>query len=268
MVIHEGVRSDSSVDSESEAYREMQMLEAIADRGLAMPRSSEMGSSNQASPSGSVGVAVASASEGVDIRVGVPLARRNTLTELKLTELRRDYGVPPYVVLRLPTAADVVRYPPEGSVMIFTDMYQHGPISKEQEDEVERVRSLLSETERERKNLVTQKNLYESGLLQGMAGIIKGSMKVATDLDDPEMQKWLRESRAKKVEKGGAQQAAGKRPRDDEGRVADVVGKKRALEEAHRSVMGTGPRLPPLDPQALPKLPFGMDDVYADRRRR
>lgn len=30
-----------------------------------------------------------------------------------------------------------------------------GPISKEQEDEVERVRSLLSETKRECKNLVT-----------------------------------------------------------------------------------------------------------------
>ncbi|CAL9006574.1 unnamed protein product [Prunus brigantina] len=139
-----------------------------------------------------------------------------------------------------------------------------GPISKEQEDEVERVRSSLSETEHERKILVTQKNLYESELLQGMAGIIKGSTKVAMDLDDPEMQKRLRESRAKKVEKGGAQQAAGKRPRDDEGRVADVVGKKRALEEAHRSVMWTRPRLPPLDPQALLKLPFGMDDVYAE----
>ncbi|CAL2239089.1 unnamed protein product [Prunus armeniaca] len=71
-----------------------------------------------------------------------------------------------------------------------------GPISKEQEDEVERVRSLLSETEREYKNLVTQKNLLESGLLQGMAGIIKGSTKVAMDLDDTEMQKRLRESRA------------------------------------------------------------------------
>ncbi|CAL9016512.1 unnamed protein product, partial [Prunus brigantina] len=307
---------------------------------------------------------VASASEGVDIRVGIPLAVRNTLTELKLIELRRDYCVPPYVVLRLPTAADVVRYPPEGSVMIFTDMYQHGlrlplhpwvqmmlaklgyapgsiiptsgfcfmectllggwlgwesqhssssctctqfqsnrgllagykliaerqkrevillvislprrslggtggsvkwgPISKEQEDEVERVRSSLSETERERKNLVTQENLYESGLLQGMASIIKGSTKVVTDLDDPEMQKLLRESRAKKVEKGGAQRAAGKRPMNDEGRVADVLGKKRALEEAHKSVMGTEPRLPPLDPKVPPKLPFGMDDVYAE----
>ncbi|CAL2230996.1 unnamed protein product [Prunus armeniaca] len=139
-----------------------------------------------------------------------------------------------------------------------------GPISKERDDEVERVRSLLSETQRERRNLVTQKNLYESGLLQGMAGIIRGSTKVAMDLDDPEMQKRLRESRAKKAEKGGAQQAAGRRPRDDEGLVSDVLGKKRVLEEARRSVMGTGPRLPPFDPQAPPKLPFGMDDVYVE----
>ncbi|CAL2269631.1 unnamed protein product [Prunus armeniaca] len=111
-----------------------------------------------------------------------------------------------------------------------------GLISKEREDEVERVRSLLSETQRERKNLVTQKNLYESGLLQGMAGIIRGSTK----------------------------HVAGKRPRDDEGLVADVLGKKRALEEAHLSVMGTGPRLPPFYPQAPLKLPFGMNDVYAE----
>lgn len=97
-----------------------------------------------------------------------------------------------------------------------------------------------------------------------MAGIIRGTTKVAMDLDDPEMQKWLRESWAKKVEKGGAQQAADKRPRDDEGLVADVLGKKRVLEEAHRSVMGIGPRLPPFDTQAPPKLPFGMDDVYAE----
>ena len=42
-----------------------------------------------------------------------------------------------------------------------------GPISKEQEDEVEWVRAQLSDTERECGNLVTQKNLFESGLLQG-----------------------------------------------------------------------------------------------------
>ncbi|CAL9012168.1 unnamed protein product [Prunus brigantina] len=205
MVVREGVRSDPSVDSGSEAYREMQMLEAIADRGLAMPRSSEMGSSNRVSPSGV---------QGVDIRVGIPLAVRNTLTELKLIELRRDYCVPPYVVLRLPTAADVGTFgwvqancrkakergyfighkpstqkswrnrwcmasgywecPPRKTVSRHVPTHfqsigsvKWGPISKEQEDEVERVRSSLSETERERKNLVTQENLYESGLLQG-----------------------------------------------------------------------------------------------------
>ncbi|CAL2276871.1 unnamed protein product [Prunus armeniaca] len=141
---------------------------------------------------------------------------------------------------------------------------RHIPTHFQSIDEVERVRSLLSETQCERKNLVTQKNLYESGLLQGMAGIIRGSTKVAMDLDDPEMQKQLRESQAKKAEKGGAQQAAGRRPRDDEGLVSDVLGKKRVLEEAHRSVMGIGPRLPPFHLQAPPKLPFGMDDVYAE----
>ncbi|XP_020415515.1 uncharacterized protein LOC109948029 [Prunus persica] len=74
------------------------------------------------------------------------------------------------------------------------------------------------------------------------------------------MQKRLRESRAKKAEK-----SAGKRPRDDdEGRVADVLGKRKALEEAHQRVMGSGPRLPPFDLQAPPKLPFGMEDVFAE----
>ncbi|CAL8136887.1 unnamed protein product [Prunus armeniaca] len=369
MGVHEGEMAGPSVESGSLAYREMQkkykVLEASVDRVLALAHTSEVGSSNQTSPSESVGIAMVSASEGVDIRVGVPLGNRNTLTEAKLVELRTDYSVPSYVGLRLPSAADVVRYPPEGSVMIFIDMYQHGlrlpfhpwvqmmlaklgyapgqynpnfwlllhgvyiawwlvglgeptfeqfmylysiskqqgtfgwvqancrkakergyfighkpstqkswrnrwclaygdwecplgktvsrhipthfqsigsvkwgPISKEREDEVERVRSLLSETQRERRNLVTQKNLYESGLLQGMAGIIRGSTKVAMDLDDPEI--------------------------DDEGLVSDVLGKKRALEEAHRSMMGTGPRLPPFDPQAPPKPPFGMDDVYAE----
>ncbi|CAL2260014.1 unnamed protein product [Prunus armeniaca] len=369
MGVHEGEMAGPSVESGSEAYRKMQkkykVLEASVDRVLALAHTPEVGSSNQTSPSESVGIAMVSASEGVDIRVGVPLGNRNTLTEAKLVELWTDYSVPSYVGLRLPSAADVVRYPPEGSVMIFTDMYQHGlrlpfhpwvqmmlaklgyapgqynpnfwlllhgvyiawwlvglgeptfeqfmylysiskqqgtfgwvqancrkakergyfighkpstqkswrnrwclaygdwecppgktvsrhipthfqsigsvkwgPISKEREDEVERVRPLLSETQRERRNLVTQKNLYESGLLQGMAGIIRGSTKVAMDLDDPEI--------------------------DEEGLVSDVLGKKRALEEAHRSVMGTGPRLPPFDPQAPPKLPFGMDDVYAE----
>ncbi|CAL2252506.1 unnamed protein product [Prunus armeniaca] len=122
-------RGEPSVDSGSEAYREMQMnytkLEAIVDWVLALSHTLEVGSSNQASSLRSVGVAMASASEGVDIRVGVLLARRNTLSEVRLAELRTDYSVSPYVGLRLPTAVDVVRYPPEGSLLIFTDMYQH-----------------------------------------------------------------------------------------------------------------------------------------------
>ncbi|CAL2230997.1 unnamed protein product [Prunus armeniaca] len=130
MVVHEGEMAGPSVESGSEAYREMQkkykVLEASVDRVLALAHTPEVGSSNQTSPSESVGIAVASASEGVDIRVGVPLGKRNTLTEAKLVELRTDYSVPPYIGLRLPSAANVVRYPPEGSVMIFTDMYQHG----------------------------------------------------------------------------------------------------------------------------------------------
>ncbi|VVA41041.1 PREDICTED: LOC109950577, partial [Prunus dulcis] len=125
---------------------------------------------------------------------------------------------------------------------------------------VEWVRAQLSETECECGNLVTQKNLLESGLLQGMAGIIRGSTKVSVDIDDAEMQKWLRESRAKMAEKG-----TGKRPRDDdEGRVADVLGKRKALEEAHQHVMGAGPRFPPFDLQGPPKFPFGMEDIFAE----
>ncbi|CAL2247848.1 unnamed protein product [Prunus armeniaca] len=119
MVVHEGEMAGPSVESRSEAYREMQkkykVLEASVDRVLALAHTPEVGSSNQTSPSGSVGIAVASASEGVDIRVGVSLAKRNTLTEAKLVEFRTDYSVPPYVGLRLPSAADIVRYPPEGS---------------------------------------------------------------------------------------------------------------------------------------------------------
>ncbi|CAL2229517.1 unnamed protein product [Prunus armeniaca] len=41
------------------------------------------------------------------------------------------------------------------------------------------------------------------------------------------------------------------------------MGKRKALEEAHQSVMGTGPRLPHFDLQSPPKLPFGIEDVFA-----
>ncbi|CAL2247011.1 unnamed protein product [Prunus armeniaca] len=84
MVVHEGEMAGPSVESGLEAYREMwkkyKVLEASVDRVLALAHTPEVGSSNQTSPSGFVGITVASASEGVDIRVGVPLAKQNTLT--------------------------------------------------------------------------------------------------------------------------------------------------------------------------------------------
>ncbi|CAL8152875.1 unnamed protein product [Prunus armeniaca] len=90
-------------------------------------------------------------------------------------------------------------------------------------------------------------------------------MKVAVDLDEAERQRRLKESRAKKAEKEGARQATGKRPTDDdEGLVADVMGKKKALQEAHQSVVRAGLRLPLFDLQAPPKLPFGMEDVFVE----
>ncbi|BBG99091.1 hypothetical protein Prudu_008674, partial [Prunus dulcis] len=100
-----------------------------------------------------------------------------------------------------------------------------GPISKEQEDEVEWVRAQLSRPG----SLSHSEESVGVWTLTRNGGYYKGSTKVAVDIDDAEMQKRLRESRAKKAENG-----AGKRPRDDdEGRVADVLGKRKALEEAH-----------------------------------
>ncbi|CAL9004636.1 unnamed protein product, partial [Prunus brigantina] len=334
MVVHEGVRSDPPIDSGSDAYGEMQMLEAIADRGLAMPRSSEIGSSNQVSPSGSMSVAVAPASEGVDIRVGIPLPVRNTLTELKLIELQRDYGVPPYVFLRLPTAADVVRYPPEGSVMIFTDMYQHG-LRLPLHPWVQMMLAKLGYAPGQynpnfwllhhgvyiawwlvglgEPTFEQFMYLYSISKQQGTFGWVQANCRKAKERGyfighKPSTQKSWRnrwcmasgywecpprkivsrhvpthfqsigsvkcgpiskeqEDEVERVRSSLSEterERKNLRPMNDEGRVADVLGKKRALEEAHKSVMGTEPRLPPLDPKAPPKLPFGMDDVYAE----
>ena len=84
---------------------------------------------------------------------------------------------------------------------------------------------------------------------------------MAVDIDDAEMQKRLRKSRAKKAEKD-----TGKRRRDDdEGRVADVLGKRKALEEAHQHVMGVGPRLPAFDLQGWRRW---TSAGCASRRRR
>ncbi|CAL8162160.1 unnamed protein product [Prunus armeniaca] len=252
--------------------RNYKVLEAVVDRVLALPHTPEVGSSNQASPSGSVGIAMASTLERVDIRVGVPLARRNILTKMMLAKLRyalgqynpnfwllshgvyiawwlAGLGEPTfeqfmylysiskqqgsfgwvqancrkvkemgYFISHKPSTQKSWRNrlcltygdwecPPGKTVskhipthFQFIGLVKWGPIFKEQEDKVDRVRSLLSETERKCKNLVTQKNLLESGLLQG--SIIKGSMKVAVDLDDAEMQKRLKESRAQMAGKG------------------------------------------------------------------
>lgn len=66
MVGLEGERREPSVDSREAKYREMRrnctVLEAVADRVLALPHTPEVGLSNQPGLSGSVDVAVALAS--------------------------------------------------------------------------------------------------------------------------------------------------------------------------------------------------------------
>ncbi|CAL8992716.1 unnamed protein product [Prunus brigantina] len=89
MVVHEGERGEPSIDSQEVEYREMhrnyRVLEAVADRVLALPHTPEVGSSNQASPLGSVGVDMASASEGVDIGLVLPF---HPWVQMMLAKLR------------------------------------------------------------------------------------------------------------------------------------------------------------------------------------
>ncbi|CAL2255805.1 unnamed protein product [Prunus armeniaca] len=275
MVVHEGERGEPSVDSWEAEYREMQrnyrVLEIVADRVLALPHTPEVGSSNQSSPSGSVGIAVASASDGVDIRLQMMLAKLGVYIAWWLAGLReptfeqfmylyyiskqqRNFGWVQanceigYFIGHKPSTQKswkkrwCLAYGdwkcPRGKTVtkhirihfLSIGSVKWGPISKEEEDEVER-----------------------------------GTMKVAVDLDEAERQRRLKESWAKKAEKKGAKQATGKRPRDDdEGLVADVMGKKKALQEAHQSVIRARLRLPLFDLQASPKLPFGMEDVFAE----
>lgn len=68
---------------------------------------------------------VAFALVGVDVPVGVPLLKRNKMNLYELEELRIEYGVPSSVGQELPASTDVVRYPLEGSVMIFLAMYKY-----------------------------------------------------------------------------------------------------------------------------------------------
>ncbi|CAL2256830.1 unnamed protein product [Prunus armeniaca] len=251
--------------------RNYRVLEAVANQVLALAHTPKVGSSNQASPSGSVGVAVGSASEGIsfgamraDIYRYVPAWLQTTISSLGSQHLSNSC-----IFTRSPSSMEVLAgYRPiaerqkRGVTLLLTSLLLRslegtggawlmwGPISKEQEDEVERVRSVLSEIECECKNLVTQKNLFESGLLQGMADIIKGSTKVAMDLDDAEMQRRLRESRAKKAEKG----VPGRR-------LASVL--EMTMKGWLPMCWERRERWRKLT-RVLSKLPLGMKDVYAE----
>lgn len=84
-----------SVSYRGEAYKEMLRnyvtLQAMANRVLEMPHTPEVGSSNQAGPSGSCNVVVASTLAGVDVLVGVPLPKRNKMNLYELEELKTDF---------------------------------------------------------------------------------------------------------------------------------------------------------------------------------
>lgn len=87
-----------SISYRGEAYKEMKRnyvtLQAMANRILEMPHTPEVGSSNQAGPSGSSNVVVASAPTRVDVPVGVPLPKRNKRNLYELEELKTGYRIP------------------------------------------------------------------------------------------------------------------------------------------------------------------------------
>ncbi|CAL8138179.1 unnamed protein product [Prunus armeniaca] len=106
------------------------------------------------------------------------LGNRETLDGCKLITERQKREVTSLVTCRLfknlggtsgvwPMVTGSVRQGRPSPNTFLAISMKWGPISKENEDEVERVRSLLSETEREYQHLVTPKNLLESKLLQG-----------------------------------------------------------------------------------------------------
>ncbi|CAL8175818.1 unnamed protein product [Prunus armeniaca] len=247
MIVHEGERGEPSVDSREAEYREMQrnyrVLEAVAYRVLALSHTLEVGVPLlMRNILTEVKLAELRTDFSVPPLVGLRLPF-HPWVQMMLAKLSQHLSSL-CIFIRSPSNMEVLagymliaeRQTREVTLLVIslllrslggTGLVKWGSISKEQEDEVERVRSLLSETERDYRNLVTQKNLFESGLLQGMASVINGSTKVAVDLDEAEMQRRLRESRAKKAEKGGARQATRKRLRDDdEGLVADVLGEE------------------------------------------
>ncbi|CAL2246887.1 unnamed protein product [Prunus armeniaca] len=99
-------------------------LEAVANRVLGITQAPEASASGRAGLSGCGTMVVASAS--VTVPVGVPLSKRNMMSLYDLESLKVDYAILDYVGLRLPIPTEVVRYPPEGCVMVFSAMYKHG----------------------------------------------------------------------------------------------------------------------------------------------
>ncbi|CAL2247198.1 unnamed protein product [Prunus armeniaca] len=208
----ESTESEHVVEGVIESMMVGIVLEAIVDRVLALPHTLEVGSSNRAGPSGSADVVVAFTSVGLEVQVGVPLPKKNKMTDEEIVELRANYSIPPLVGLRLPTATDVVRY--------------------------------LANVSRQQGNFGwVQANCQkpgEIGYFIGLASVVKGTTKVVVQIDEAENQRWLRVrrekekvARAKKSDKGDAERAARKRPSDDEKGLGIVdgtcVGGKKAL---------------------------------------
>lgn len=129
VVAHKGKVEQQSVDLSQAQYEAMQAeyvkLVAVTDCLLALPQTPKVGSSNQGGSSASSDVLVVFALAEIDVPVGVPLLKKNRMTKAEIEELGANYCILPSVSLRLPTSADIVRYPHEGSVLIFTDMYKH-----------------------------------------------------------------------------------------------------------------------------------------------
>ncbi|CAL9012708.1 unnamed protein product [Prunus brigantina] len=155
------------------------------------------------------------------------------------------------------------------------------PVSREEEEEIELVRSLVPQEARELKNIVTPALLLQSGLLQGMAEVPKKVVTVLENspkvlVDQEERQQKLRErrekdraNRAKKqargvssTAEGSAARASEKRPRQEgDERVAELEKKRRGLESSIQDVMG-GTILPPFDLDPPPRLPLEMEELF------
>ncbi|CAL9028375.1 unnamed protein product [Prunus brigantina] len=111
------------------------------------------------------------------------------------------------------------------------------PVSNEEEEEIELVRTLVSAERQEVRNIVTPALLldgHSGGVTEGGEG----------------------EGFSKTVE-GVERHATGKRPRDEDGGLAELDKRRRGLELAIHNVMG-GSELPPFDLEPPQKLPLSM----------